>query len=88
MKNYHEPVMVREVLENLHINSQAGLRKAKVIDATLGSGGHTLFLLERGINVLGIDWDPELFEVAKKRILNYCGKKTLRLFLSYFLHGN
>ncbi len=58
---YHQPVMTDEVI--------AHLKKAKsVIDATLGTGGHTLKLLESGIKVLGIESDSEILKVAKERL--------------------
>jgi len=61
--NYHEPVMVEEVL--------AHLNKAKsVIDATLGTGGHSLKLLESGVKILGIESDPEILEIGKERLNN------------------
>jgi len=60
--NYHEPVMVEEVL--------AHLNKAKsVIDATLGTG-HSLKLLESGVKILGIESDPEILEIGKERLNN------------------
>ena len=69
---YHEPVMVHEVL--------AHLNKAKsVIDATLGTGGHSLKLLEAHVRILGIESDPEILEVAKER---------LDKFNCLLVHGN
>jgi 16S rRNA (cytosine1402-N4)-methyltransferase len=69
---YHEPVMVSEVL--------AHLNKAKsVIDATLGTGGHSLKLLEAGVKVLGIESDPRILEIAKERLAE---------FNSLLTHGN
>lgn len=61
--NYHESVLVREVVEGLHIKSGH-----KYIDATLGNGGHTLEILGLGGKVLGIELDPEMLKVAEKRI--------------------
>lgn len=61
---YHEPVLVREVIENL----AAPLNSKKVIDATLGSAGHSLALAKSGFEVLGIEVDPEILTLAKKRI--------------------
>ena len=61
--NYHEPVMIEEVL--------AHLNKAKsVIDATLGTGGHSLKLLGSGVKILGIESDLEILEIAKERLSN------------------
>lgn len=60
---YHESVMVREVIKNLHIKNQA-----KYIDATLGTGGHTIEIAENGGVVLGIEADPKMLELAKVRL--------------------
>jgi 16S rRNA (cytosine1402-N4)-methyltransferase len=48
----HTPVLLKEVVEML----SAGPEK-KIIDATLGEGGHTKALLETGAQVLAIDRD-------------------------------
>ncbi len=74
MKNeeYHEPVMVSEVLAHLN-------KKKSVIDATLGTGGHTLKLLEAGVKVLGIEADPEILGIAKRRLAD---------FACPLIHGN
>jgi 16S rRNA (cytosine1402-N4)-methyltransferase len=60
--NYHESVMTREVAENLHIN-----KACKYIDATLGTGGHTIAIAKEGGSVLGIEADPEMLSLAKQR---------------------
>ncbi len=63
MTNYHETVLVEEVIEALHIKNQANY-----IDATLGNGGHTIEILKLGGQVLGIERDPEMIEITKKRL--------------------
>ena len=55
--------MVREVLENLHIN-----KSSQYIDATLGTGGHSLEIIKAGGEVLGIEADPKMLAIAKKRV--------------------
>ena len=73
MKNsqYHEPVLVHEVISYLGLD--APLKKqAYFIDTTLGTAGHTLKILEAGGNVLGIDADEELLEIAKKHLEIAC----------------
>src|SRR3989344_2089045 len=60
---YHESVMVREALEALHLKNQANY-----IDATLGTGGHTLEIARLGGRVLGIEADPKMLEIAKRRL--------------------
>lgn len=61
--NYHETVLVSEVIEGLHIKNQA-----KYIDATLGNGGHTVEILNLGGHVMGIEMDPRMLEIAKERV--------------------
>lgn len=63
--------MVKEVLEalNVHLKSQA-----RYIDATLGTGGHTEALLKAGAEVLGIDIDRRMLEIAEERLKKFDGK--------------
>ena len=61
--NLHESVLVKEVLEALHLK-----KTGKYIDATLGNGGHTLEILKSGGDVLGIDLDPEMIAIAQRRL--------------------
>ncbi len=64
MKNkYHESVMVREVVQSLHIK-----KGSLVIDGTLGTGGHSEAILEAGASILGIEMDPKMLEIAKERL--------------------
>jgi len=68
---WHAPVLVHEVCDALaeHRAEQvAGLTGARLLDGTLGGGGHTLALLERGANVVGIDRDPRALEEAGARL--------------------
>lgn len=60
---YHEPVLVKEVLSQLAL-----LKDKKIIDATLGTGGHTLAMVKAGAEVLGIEGDPEIVAIAKERL--------------------
>jgi 16S rRNA (cytosine1402-N4)-methyltransferase len=60
MNNYHTPVLLKEVIELLRV--QAG---KKYIDATIGGGGHTRVLLEKGATVLGIDVDDDALTYVK-----------------------
>jgi 16S rRNA (cytosine1402-N4)-methyltransferase len=76
MKNsYHESVMVREVVRELHIK-----KGSLHIDATLGTGGHALEILNLGGQVLGIEMDPKMIEIVENRLK---GKKNFKL-----VHGN
>jgi len=57
---YHETVLVKEVLKEMP--------KGKVIDCTLGTGGHTEALTDKGYEVLGIEADPKMLKIAEERI--------------------
>lgn len=59
----HVPVLLKETIEFLHIK-----RQARYIDATLGTGGHSIEIIKRGGRVLGIDADPAILKVARKNI--------------------
>ncbi|HTS89996.1 MAG TPA: 16S rRNA (cytosine(1402)-N(4))-methyltransferase RsmH [Gemmatimonadales bacterium] len=58
---YHRPVLVAEVLGAAH-----GARK--IVDGTLGGGGHAAAFLEAGAEVLAIDRDPKAMAAARRRI--------------------
>jgi 16S rRNA (cytosine1402-N4)-methyltransferase len=61
----HRPVLVAEVVELL-----AG--KALVVDATVGSGGHSEALLEAGVDaVVGVDRDPDALQEASERLARF-----------------
>ncbi|MFH2019741.1 MAG: 16S rRNA (cytosine(1402)-N(4))-methyltransferase RsmH [bacterium] len=63
MKALHTPVMLSEVLKYLAL--APGKR---YLDATLGFGGHTIALLEKGAEVVGVDRDQDILPLATKRI--------------------
>ena len=58
---YHQPVLLREVLG-------AALGAQRIVDATLGDGGHAEAFLAAGAEVLGIDRDPEAIRRAQSRL--------------------
>ena len=60
---FHDPVLPAEVLRAA---VEAGCRRA--VDATLGDGGHAAALLGAGMDVLGIDRDPEAIRRARARL--------------------
>lgn len=66
---YHIPVMLREVVDYLD------LAPGKVVvDATLGTGGHSLAILEKiapGGRLIGIDRDEESLKIAKERLAKF-----------------
>lgn len=57
---YHKPVLLKEIIENLDVK-----KGKKYIDATLGDAGHTVEILKKGGKVLGI----EINEVGLDRAL-------------------
>ncbi|MCL5010523.1 MAG: 16S rRNA (cytosine(1402)-N(4))-methyltransferase RsmH [Patescibacteria group bacterium] len=61
MSDFHTSVLLKEALEFLNV--QEG---KKYIDATLGGGGHSLAIIERGGIVLGIDLDQEAIGYVKR----------------------
>ncbi len=61
---YHAPVLVDEVLELL-----AG--RVRVLDCTLGGGGHAEALLEHGAEVVGVDRDPTAIAEATGRLRHH-----------------
>jgi len=65
MKNEfkHKPVLLKEVVRMMNLQ-----KEGKYIDATLGFGGHTKEFLKKKVNVLSIEWDPEVLTYTKKRL--------------------
>ena len=76
---FHTPVMLREVLEYLD------LKPGKIIvDATLGTAGHSENILERilpGGGLIGIDRDEESLLIARERLSKFGSAAK-------FIHGN
>lgn len=68
---YHVPVMVEEVLGALRPEG-GGL----FLDGTLGGGGHSEAILERGpeARVTGVDRDPEALAEATARLARFGGR--------------
>ncbi len=60
---YHKSVLLNEGINALNV-----AKGRKYIDATLGGGGHTEELLNRGGVVLGIDQDDEALSFVKARL--------------------
>jgi 16S rRNA (cytosine1402-N4)-methyltransferase len=58
---YHVPVLLAPVLE-----AAEGARR--VVDATLGDGGHAAAFLSMGAQVLGIDRDPDAIAISRRRL--------------------
>jgi 16S rRNA (cytosine1402-N4)-methyltransferase len=58
---FHVPVLLTPVLA-----AAVGARRA--VDATLGDGGHAAALMEQGMEVLGIDQDPDALAISRARL--------------------
>lgn len=64
MEGYHKSVLLKEVLDNLSV--QSGLR---YLDCTLGDGGYSLEILKLGGKIVGIDQDPEAIGRTRERFI-------------------
>ncbi len=73
--NYHESVLVKEVVESLHVNTGS-----RIVDCTLGTGGHTEAILNAGGEVLGIEADPKMLSIASDRLAGTNSKLVLGNF--------
>lgn len=62
----HESVLAKEVVALLRPGPGRIL-----LDCTLGGGGHSLLLLERGARVIGLDKDPRALAAAKARLARF-----------------
>ncbi len=58
---YHAPVMVDAVVDHLR-------GATRVLDGTLGGGGHAAALIDAGAIVDGLDQDPEALAAARRRL--------------------
>jgi 16S rRNA (cytosine1402-N4)-methyltransferase len=70
----HTPVLTKEVIE--YLKCSAG---GTFVDATVGEGGHSTEILRVAgqSNIIGIDWDEEILEKARKRLAEYSGRVIL-----------
>jgi 16S rRNA (cytosine1402-N4)-methyltransferase len=57
---FHTPVLAGTV-------ARLGQGRRRVVDGTLGGGGHAALFLDVGAAVLGVDRDPEALEAAQRR---------------------
>ena len=67
--HYHIPVMCKEVIE--YLNLRPG---SIVVDATIGTAGHSLEILKRilpGGLLIGIDKDNETLSISKERLSEF-----------------
>ncbi|HKS06577.1 MAG TPA: 16S rRNA (cytosine(1402)-N(4))-methyltransferase RsmH [Gemmatimonadaceae bacterium] len=75
--SFHEPVLLAEVLRFLGDTR-------RVFDCTLGGGGHTAALLERGATVVGVDRDPVARASAETRLRAHIEHGTLKVVAATF----
>jgi 16S rRNA (cytosine1402-N4)-methyltransferase len=70
---YHEPVMVKEVIESLLV-SKTGI----YVDCTVGGAGHSYAILkETDAFLVGIDCDDQALQYAEKRLAEFGSRKVL-----------
>jgi 16S rRNA (cytosine1402-N4)-methyltransferase len=62
----HIPVLLNEAIDALQVQP-----KGRYVDCTLGAGGHSAAILERGGRVLGIDIDPNAIDAARNKLAGY-----------------
>ena len=73
---YHIPVLLEESIEFLKVEPNKNF-----IDATLGTGGHTLEILKRNSpkgKILAIDWNEDSIKLPSKDWENFLEKKRLK----------
>ncbi|MGQ0640346.1 MAG: 16S rRNA (cytosine(1402)-N(4))-methyltransferase RsmH [Gemmatimonadaceae bacterium] len=78
---YHDPVMVEDVASLLGGSEH-------VLDGTLGGGGHTRTLLERGVRVTAVDRDPAAIAEARATLPEYLATGRLQLFAANYADLN
>lgn len=71
---FHKPVLLKEVIDFLQVKTGK-----KYIDATVGGGGHSKAILEKGGKVLGIDCDPEAIKAAGEYLSSACPNTSWQL---------
>ena len=70
---YHEPVMVKEVIESLLVN-----RTGIYVDCTVGGAGHSYAILkETDALLVGIDCDDQALQFAEKQLAEFGSRKIL-----------
>jgi 16S rRNA (cytosine1402-N4)-methyltransferase len=77
--DYHLPVMLNECCDNLLIKP-GGV----YVDCTMGGGGHTKAILERGGNVIGLDQDPDAIAKTSSTLSKYIESGNLEIIQTNF----
>jgi 16S rRNA (cytosine1402-N4)-methyltransferase len=70
----HIPVLLEEVMNNL-----VCVENNLFVDATIGGGGHSYYILERhkDVKIIGIDVDEDALKVAEERLYVFKDRVTL-----------
>lgn len=73
MEFHHVSVLLKECVENLHIDPNGCY-----VDGTMGGGGHSVEIVKRleGGRLIAIDQDPDAHKAAEERLHPYQGKIT------------
>jgi 16S rRNA (cytosine1402-N4)-methyltransferase len=82
MEEIHVPVLLREVIDGLQVAPGA-----RIVDATVGGGGHAHEILAASAPdgvLLGLDRDPEALDVARDRLA--CYRDRVELVHASFAH--
>ena len=79
----HIPVLYKQVIELAHVTPGDIW-----VDCTLGRGGHTLGLLERGAEVIGLDQDEQALRETSVRLETYLSSGQLSLAHANFREIN
>ncbi len=74
---YHAPVLVAEVLGLLH-------GAPRILDCTLGGGGHSAALLAAGSHVTAVDRDPAAIASASTRLAAFERDGRFRVYLANY----
>jgi 16S rRNA (cytosine1402-N4)-methyltransferase len=72
-QDFHQPVLGSEI-------ARASREARRVVDATLGDGGHSAIFLEQGAEVLAVDRDPGAIARARRRL----GDRNIRFLESRY----
>lgn len=78
---YHVPVMKEECLKYLDVKPGG-----TYIDCTMGGGGHTRAILERGGKVIGLDQDPDAVRATSLLLQEFITKGQLEIIQINFRH--
>lgn len=79
--SYHIPVLRDECCKYLSIK-----KDGIYVDCTLGGGGHTRAILERGGRVIGLDQDPDAIATTSRALKHYIDTNRLDIIRTNFRH--